>query len=96
MPFLSILVKQENDSYQTDVSVKSTNPKHCQSRKESAPRGMKTPINSYIRRALAYCSTSKLAHEETELSTQVLTNNRFKEGDVTRYTKIMGPVGQPY
>ena len=88
MPFLDVLVKQESNSFQTEVYTKPTNQGHCLNGKSECPQRYKdSTINAYIRRALTHCSTWIQVHKEIERSTQILINNGFSEKDVMRVTK---------
>ncbi|KAG0716794.1 hypothetical protein GWK47_008822 [Chionoecetes opilio] len=88
MPFLDVLVTQEEESFITNVYVKPTNTGHCLNGESECPQRYKdSTIGAYIRRALTHCSTWQLMHKEIERSTQVLINNGFSERDINRQTK---------
>ena len=88
MPFLDILVKQDNERFNTEVYTKPTNPGLCLNGRSECPQKYKdSTIGAYIRRALTHCSTWKQVHQEIERSTQVLINNGFCEKDISRQTK---------
>ncbi|KAG0724692.1 hypothetical protein GWK47_040069 [Chionoecetes opilio] len=87
-PFLDVLVKQPEESFNTNVYVKPTNPGLCLNGESDFPHRYKaSTIGAYIRRALTHCSTWQLVHKEIERSTQVLINNGFSERDINRQTK---------
>ncbi|XP_050704115.1 uncharacterized protein LOC126989586 [Eriocheir sinensis] len=88
IPFLDILVKQEEQSFNTEVFVKPTNPGHCLNGRSECPQRYKdSTIGAYVRRALTHCSTWQQVHSEIERSTQVLLNNGFSEIEINRHTK---------
>ena len=88
IPFLDILVRQDGETFNTQVYTKPTNPGHCLNGKSECPQRYKdSTIGAYIRRALTHCSTWKQVHDEIERATQVLINNGFSEQDITRQTK---------
>ncbi|XP_050709685.1 uncharacterized protein LOC126994416 [Eriocheir sinensis] len=91
MPFLDILVKQDQDAFNTAVYVKATNPGHCLNGRSECPKRYKdSTIGAYIRRALTHCSNWQQVHHEIDRSTQVLLNNGFDKADIYRQTrKIM-------
>ncbi|XP_050705525.1 uncharacterized protein LOC126990941, partial [Eriocheir sinensis] len=56
MPFLDILVKQDQDAFNTAVYVKATNPCLCLNGGSECPKRYKdSTIVAYIRRALTHC-----------------------------------------
>ncbi|XP_050699344.1 uncharacterized protein LOC126986892 [Eriocheir sinensis] len=88
MPFLDVLVQQEDGRFTTSVYTKPTNPGFCLNGRSECPTKYKdSTICAYIRRALTHCSTWKRVHQEIERSTQVLINNGFSEKDISRLTK---------
>ena len=88
IPFLDVLVKQEAESFNTEVYTKPTNPGHCMNGRSECPeRYLNSTINAYIRRALTHCSTWKQVHEEIKRSTQVLLMNGFKEENIEKQIK---------
>ena len=88
MPFLDILIHQENIKFTTDVHVKSTNTGHCLNGKSECPQRYKeSTISAYIRRALSHCTTWNRVHDEIKRATQVLTSNGYNICDVERQTK---------
>ena len=88
MPFLDVLVKQQDTAYNTSVYVKASNQGHCLNGDSECPQRYKdSTIGAYIRRALTHCSTWTQVHQEIERASQVLTNNGFKSSDIERATK---------
>ena len=88
MPFLDVLVQQQDGKFSTTVYNKPTNPGLCLNGRSECPTRYKdSTISAYIRRALTHCSTWKQVHLEIERSTQVLLNNGFCEKDINRLTK---------
>ncbi|MPC97681.1 hypothetical protein E2C01_093006 [Portunus trituberculatus] len=89
MPFLDVLVQQEDEKLTTSIYTKPTNPRFClNGRSECSAKYKDATISVYIRRALTHCSMWKLVHQEIECFTQVLINNRFSEKDVSHLTKM--------
>ncbi|XP_076034579.1 uncharacterized protein LOC143021171 [Oratosquilla oratoria] len=87
IPFLDILVKQQNESFNTSVYTKPTDTGHCLNGNSECPQRYKdATIGAYIRRALTHCSSWHQVHYEIERSTQVLINNGFSEKDIRRQT----------
>ncbi|XP_076044740.1 uncharacterized protein LOC143027348 [Oratosquilla oratoria] len=88
LPFLDLLVKQNENSFNTTVYTKPTNPGHCLNGSSECPQRYKdSTISAYIRRALTHCSTWTQVHEEIKRSTQVLINNGFNEKEIHFQTK---------
>ncbi|XP_076032464.1 uncharacterized protein LOC143020187 [Oratosquilla oratoria] len=87
IPFLDILVKQQDESFNTSVYTKPTDTGHCLNGNSECPQRYKdATIGAYIRRALTHCSSWHQVHYEIERSTQVLINNGFSEKDIRRQT----------
>ncbi|XP_063884694.1 uncharacterized protein LOC135113369 [Scylla paramamosain] len=88
MPFLDVLVQQEEGRFTTSVYTKPTNPGLCLNGRSECPTRYKdSTISAYIRRALTHCSTWKQVHQKIQRSTQVLINNNFSEKDINRLVK---------
>ncbi len=88
MPFLDVLVKQQQVKFNTAVHIKPINPGHCcNGRNECPDRYKDSIIGAYIQRALIHCSTWQQVHEEIERATQVLINNNFSEKNIVHQTK---------
>ncbi|XP_076056346.1 uncharacterized protein LOC143034295 [Oratosquilla oratoria] len=88
MPFLDILVKQQQEKFDTDTYVKPTNTGQYMNGKSECPqRYINSTISAYISRALTHCSTWTKVHTEIVRSTQVLLNNGFDKKDIETITK---------
>ncbi|XP_076059494.1 uncharacterized protein LOC143036132 [Oratosquilla oratoria] len=88
MPFLDILVKQQQGKFNTDTYVKPTNTGQCMNGRSECPQRYKnSTISAYIRRAFTHCSTWTKAHTEIVRSTQVLLKNGFDKKDIDTVTK---------
>ena len=88
MPFLDVLVKQQETSYDTSVYIKASNQGHCLNGDSECPQRYKdSTIGAYMRRALTHCSTWTQVHQEIERASQVLTNNGFSNSNIQRVTK---------
>ena len=88
MPFLDVLVKQQETTYSTSVYVKASNQGHCLNGDSECPQRYKdSTIGAYIRRALTHCSTWTQVHQEIDRASQVLSNNGFGNNDIQRVTK---------
>lgn len=80
MSFLDILVKQKQETFNTAVHGKATNPGNCfNGRSECLQRHKDFTNGAYLRRALTHCSTSRQVRQEIERSTQVLNNGFNKD-----------------
>lgn len=87
MPLL-VLVKQENETFNTQVYVKATNPGHCLNGNSECPQSFKySTIRACIRRTTTHCSTWQQVNEEIERPTQVLVNNGFSTDGVLKQPK---------
>ncbi|XP_076058667.1 uncharacterized protein LOC143035687 [Oratosquilla oratoria] len=65
MPFLDILVTQQQEKFDTDTYVKPTNTGQCMNGKsECQQRYINSTISAYIRRALTHCNTWTNVHTE--------------------------------
>ncbi|XP_076067661.1 uncharacterized protein LOC143040452 [Oratosquilla oratoria] len=65
MPFLDILVKQQQGKFNIAIYVKLTNKGQCMNGRSECPQRYKnSTIRAYIRRALTHCSTWTKAHTE--------------------------------
>ena len=88
MPFLDVLVEQQEPSFGTTVYVKDSDLGHCLNGVSECPQRYKdSTIGAYIRRALTHCSNWTLVHQEIERVSQLLANNGFKNRDIQRITK---------
>ncbi|KAG0712496.1 hypothetical protein GWK47_018353 [Chionoecetes opilio] len=88
MPFLDVFVTQQEESFNTNVYVKPTNPGYClNGQSANSQRYKDSTIGAYIRRALTHCGTWEFVHKEIKRSTQVLMNNGFSERDINPQTK---------
>ncbi|XP_076051515.1 uncharacterized protein LOC143031487 [Oratosquilla oratoria] len=88
LPFLDLLVKQNEHAFNTTVYTKPTNPGHCLNGSSECPQRYKdSTISAYIRRVLTHCSTWEQVHNEIERSTQVLLNNGFSEKEISHQIK---------
>ena len=67
LPFLDVLVKQEQDQYVTTVYTKPTNEDVCLNGKSECPtRYLNSVIDAYTRRALSHCTTWNDTHKELD------------------------------
>ncbi|MPC79907.1 hypothetical protein E2C01_074463 [Portunus trituberculatus] len=88
MPFLDVLISQENEKLITTVYTKPTNLGYCLNGRSECPQKYKnSTIGTYIRRALTHCRMWKQVHKEIERSSQVLVNNGFSEKDIHQLTR---------
>ena len=80
LPFLDIMVTQNEDSYTTTVYTKPTNEGLClNGRSECPKRYLNSVIDAYARRALSHCSTWQDTHRELDRVSQILVNNGFSD-----------------
>ena len=83
LPFLDVLVKQEEDRYVTSVYKKPTNEGLCLNGKSECPkRYLDSVIDSYARRALSHCTTWQDTHKELDRVSQILVNNGFSNATI--------------
>lgn len=88
MPFLDVLVNQECDSFQTKVYVKPTNTGYCLNGKKLLPPEVQSLYHQSLHpKSIHPLKYFEARNEETEESTEVLINNGFRKGDVTRCIK---------
>ena len=88
MPFLDVLVKQQDSHFNTSVYVKDSNTGHCLNGDSECPQRYKdSTISAYIRRALTHCSTWTQVNEEIERVSQVLVNNGFANDNIQSVTR---------
>ena len=80
LPFLDVQIKQENNTYRTEVYTKKTNAGRCLNAKGECPDAFKrSVVDAFVKRALTHCSTWRAVHKEIERASQVLTNNGYKD-----------------
>lgn len=85
MPFLDVLVKQNEDRFTTQVYIKPTNSGNCLNGKSECPKRYKdSTIAAYIRRAISHCSTWKQVENEIQRSNKVLLSNGFTTADIDK------------
>ncbi|XP_050735514.1 uncharacterized protein LOC127007814 [Eriocheir sinensis] len=88
MPFLDVLVTQNQENFSTNVYVKPTNNGQCLNGRSECPQRYKdSTIAAYIRRAITHCSTWKEVHGEISRSTNVLLSNGFNTNDIEKQVK---------
>ena len=84
LPFLDVLLTQEENNISTKVYKKPTNMGLCLNGLSECPdRYRRSAINSYIRRALTHCSTWPSATNEIEDATQMLVNNGYSNKEIS-------------
>ena len=85
LPFLDVLVNQQQGKFNTEVYCKPTNPGLClNGRSECPDRYKRSTISAYVRRALTHCSSWSSVHKELERITQVLINNGYSNKEVSK------------
>ena len=85
LPFLDVLITQEERGVKTTVYRKPTNMGLCLNGKSECPeRYRKSCINAYIRRALTHCSTWPATTTEIDNATQTLINNGFSNKEISK------------
>ena len=91
MPFLDVLVKQNQENFTTTVYIKPTNTGQCLNGRSECPQRYKdSTIAAYMRRAITHCSGWKAVHDEITRSTNVLLKNGFTIEEIEKQVrKIM-------
>ena len=83
LPFLDVLVKSEQDRYETTVYRKATDVGRCLNANSECPsRYKKSVIRAFIRRAIRNCSSWELLHAELSRVKQVLINNGYSNSEI--------------
>jgi len=78
LPFLDVLVDNNNESITTKVYRKPTDKGRCLNASSQCPERYKTSVIRYnIRRAHKLCSSWQSFHEEIQNSKQILINNGY-------------------
>ncbi|MEL6606432.1 MAG: reverse transcriptase domain-containing protein, partial [Cyanobacteria bacterium J06614_10] len=86
LPFLDVLVKQDNEGrVSTSVYTKPTNPGLCLNGESECPQRYKdTTIAAFFRRALTHCSSWAATVKEFDRVCQLLVNNGHSNHDCKR------------
>ena len=80
LPFLDVLVKQENGCFKTSVFTKATNTGRCLNARGECPETYKkSVVNAYVKRAFTHCTSWKDVHSELDRIRQLLTNNGYQD-----------------
>ena len=91
LPFLDVLLKQNNSSFSSSVYVKATNPGLCMNGESECPQRYKdATIGAFFRRALTHCSTWQETQKEIDRIHQLLVNNGYSNREVqTKLRRII-------
>ena len=80
LPFLDVLVKQEDGRFKTSVYTKATNTGRCLNARGECPDTYKrSVVSAYVKRAFTHCSSWKDLHSELDRIRQLLTNNGYQD-----------------
>ena len=83
LPFLDVLLKQNNSSFSSSVFIKATNPGLCMNGESECPQRYKdATIGAFFRRALTHCSTWQETQKEIDRVQQLLVNNGYSNREV--------------
>ena len=80
LPFLDVLVRQEDGHFKTSVFTKATNTGRCLNARGECPETYKrSVVSAYVKRAFTHCSSWKDLHTELDRIRQLLTNNGYQD-----------------
>ena len=90
LPFLDVLISNNEEGFNTSVYRKPTNIGLCLNGESECPENYRrSVIDTYVRRALTHCSTWQLTNQEIEHATQILVNNGFSNKEIQRRIRVI-------
>ncbi|XP_066952347.1 uncharacterized protein [Macrobrachium rosenbergii] len=80
LPFLDVLVKQQEGQFKTTVFTKTTNAGRCLNARGECPDAYKkSVVSAYVKRALTHCTSWRDVNNELDRIRQLLTNNGYAD-----------------
>ena len=80
LPFLDVLVKQQEGQFKTTVFTKTTNVGRCLNARGECPEAYKkSVVSAYVKRALTHCTSWREVNSELDRIRQLLTNNGYAD-----------------
>ena len=80
LPFLDVLVQQNDGQFTTSVYVKATNTGRCLNARGECPEAFKkSVVSAYINRAFSHCTSWRAVNQELDRVRQLLTNNGYED-----------------